>query len=115
MDDDGMDFARFEDSLQMGHHPGESGQRTKRRLLYRNVVAGCTAQPAATGIDKAWLVRLRGERRQKDVKQATIDDAHIGLEITGRMNNGVYDPHPSRPLPGRSDIARGTRLPPFAP
>ena len=84
-----MDLRRGQHALQLRHHPGEGGQGTERRLLARDLVTGRAVQPAASGINKARSLRLRGKRGQQGVDQAAIDRAHIGVEIAGHVNDRV--------------------------
>src|ERR1700682_1322916 len=105
MDDDAVDFRRFKNSPQLGHDPRERRQGTERRLLRRDVVAGRAEQPAAAGVDEARLFRLRRERGQQHVEQATIDRAHLRVEIAGRMNDGADVRESAGPSFGHGDIA----------
>jgi hypothetical protein len=93
----------------MRHHPREGGQGTKRRLLRRNIVAGRAEQPAAAGIDQARFCRLRGERGQQHVEQASIDRPHLGAEIAGGIDDSVNVRKPPGPWLGRGDIAGDRR------
>jgi hypothetical protein len=74
-------------------------------LLGREIVAGGAEQPAAAGIEEAWPLLIRRERRQQCVEQAAIDRAHVGVEIAGHMNDRVKRSQCCDPRFGRSDIA----------
>src|ERR1700730_2879957 len=114
MDDDAVDFRRFKNSPQLWHHPRERRQGTERRLLRRDVVAGRAKQPAAAGVDEARLFRLRRERGQARVEQATIPRAHLGVEIAGRMNDGADVRESAGPSFWHGDITGDGRRAKFA-
>ena len=72
----------------------KAGNGLKAARLGRDRVARCAKQPASAGIDKARSLRLRGERGQHRVEQATFDGGHLGVDIAGRVNDGVEGSEP---------------------
>ena len=84
VDHDAVDLGRGKHPMQMRHHPGERRQRIERRFLGRDLAVGCAEQPAAAGINEAWLDRLGGQRRQQHVEQAAIEP-----RLAGHMDNRI--------------------------
>ena len=109
VDDDALDFGRFQNTLQIWHHPCECRQGTERRRLRRDSVAGGAEQPAAAGVDETWSVSAARRARAAARSSSLRSIAPIALSKSqAEMNHRVDGRH----TPGA--IARAWRYRPQA-